>query len=67
MSRGANQDLGGVQRGINSSLTWEELGGFSPLATAAGGVIPEPATALLGALGALLLLPRLRRPVGAGA
>lgn len=55
-----NQDLGGVAGSINSSLTWEALGGFSPPATAVSGVIPEPSTVLLGAMSALLWFPRRR-------
>jgi len=55
-----NQDLGGVQGGVNSTTTWTELGGFSPIMTATGTAIPEPKTEWLGALGFLLLLRRRR-------
>jgi len=52
-----NQDLGGVNGGINSTTTWAQLGGLSPLVningTAAG--IPEPATATLFAFGGVLI------------
>lgn len=55
-----NQDLGGVAGGVNSPSTWEQLGGFTPLATASGGVIPEPTTTFLVALGMVGLLRRKR-------
>ena len=42
-----NQDLGGVNSGINSSTTWVALGGFSQIVTASGTVIPEPSSLLL--------------------
>lgn len=42
-SNSLNQDLGGVDGGINSSIDWETLGGFSPEVTANGQVVPEPA------------------------
>ncbi|HSP43361.1 MAG TPA: PEP-CTERM sorting domain-containing protein [Luteolibacter sp.] len=55
-----NQDLGGVDGGINSNLTWSELGGFTPWISATGQVVPEPSTTLisLGMLGGLLLRRR---------
>jgi len=56
-----NQDLGGVQGGINSTSTWTQLGGFSLPMTASGTVVPEPSGCLLGAAGLLLLGIRRRR------
>jgi hypothetical protein len=55
-----NQDLGGVNGGVSSPTTWEQLGGFSPTMNATGTVIPEPQAALLGGLGFLGLLRRRR-------
>jgi hypothetical protein len=55
-----NQDLGGVNGGANSPTTWEQLGGFSPIMNAAGTVVPEPSSLLLG-LAALPLVFRRRR------
>jgi MYXO-CTERM domain-containing protein len=56
-----NQDLGGVDGGINSALTWTQLGGFSPYITASGNLVPEPASAGLAALGLALGTLRRRR------
>lgn len=56
-----NQDLGGVQGGVNSAVTWEQLGGFSPIITPSGTLVPEPEAALLGAVGLILLIGRRRR------
>jgi hypothetical protein len=42
-----NQDLGGVNGGVNSTSTWTQLGGFTQIVTAGGTVVPEPSTALL--------------------
>ena len=58
-----NQDLGGVEGGVNSELTWSELGGFSPYVTANGtpAVVPEPASAVLATLGLSVLSLRRRR------
>jgi hypothetical protein len=55
-----NQDLGNVNGNTNSSTTWEQLGGFSPIVNAAGQVVPEPSSLLLG-LAALPLVFRRRR------
>lgn len=55
-----NQDLGNVNGGANSSTTWEQLGGFSPIMNATGTVVPEPSAALLGGLGFIGLLRRRR-------
>lgn len=52
-----NQDLGGVDGGVNSSVTWEDLGGFSGILRANATAVPEPSAPLLimgsvvGALG----------------
>ncbi|WP_367874271.1 hypothetical protein [Luteolibacter sp. Populi] len=54
-----NQDLGGVNGGINSTSTWTELGGFSQTTNAMGTVVPEPSAFAIGA--SLLLLGALRR------
>lgn len=52
-----NQDLGGVQGGINSTQTWVQLGGYSALVNASGTTIPEPSGFAIGllALGTLVL------------
>lgn len=42
-----NQDLGGVDGGVNSTTTWTDLGGFTSTVTANGTVIPEPSSGLL--------------------
>jgi hypothetical protein len=58
-----NQDLGGVNGGINSTTTWTDLGGFSQTVNAGGvTLVPEPTSAIL-VLGALAgtLLRRNRR------
>lgn len=57
-----NQDLGGVQGGVNSTQTWTQLGGFSPTVSASGTpVVPEPSSLLLGASTLLLACFRRRR------
>jgi hypothetical protein len=43
-----NQDLGGVNGGTNSALTWKDLGGFTEVIDATGQPVPEPTAGLLG-------------------
>lgn len=38
-----NQDIGGVSGGVNSTTTWEDLGGFTP----PYNPVPEPSSSLL--------------------
>ena len=58
-----NQDLGGIDGGINASATWAALGGFSVPTTI--NPVPEPGTGLLMTSGLLGLAfvgrPRPRR------
>jgi hypothetical protein len=42
-----NQDLGGVNGGVNSTLTWTQLGGFSQIVNASASAIPEPSASSL--------------------
>lgn len=56
-----NQDLGGVNGGVNSTTTWEALGGFSQTVTANGTVVPEPTTGLLALFSVASLVIRRRR------
>ena len=56
-----NQDLGGVNGGIGSTSTWEELGGFTPSMNASGTLVPEPSSALLFACGITFAATRRRR------
>lgn len=60
-SNSLNQDLGGVNGGINSNSTWTQLGGFSQTVTVSGTVVPEPSSLLLGASALLLAALRRRR------
>ncbi|BCU77998.1 hypothetical protein llg_27130 [Luteolibacter sp. LG18] len=55
-----NQDVAQMTGGLTSTTSWQSLGAFSPTMNAAGQAVPEPAAALLGALGALGLLRRRR-------
>ncbi len=55
-----NQDLGGVNGGVNSSLSWGQLGGFSSFVDASGTPIPEPEPLAL-ALAATGVLAACRR------
>jgi hypothetical protein len=51
-----NQDLGGINGGISSSLTYQQLGAISVPITTTGVVAPEPSTIMLfGMSGALFL------------
>lgn len=52
-SNSFNQDLGGVNGGVNSSSTWTALGGFSPMISASSPSIPECSPSLLVVLGAV--------------
>jgi hypothetical protein len=56
-----NQDLGGVDGGIGSTSTWEQLGGFTSAMNASGTLIPEPSTSLLFACGVTFAATRRRR------
>lgn len=56
-----NQDLGGIDGGINSSATWAALGGFSEVITASGLFTPEPGTGWLLTSGLLGLAAARRR------
>ncbi len=42
-----NQDLGGVNGGVNSNVSWSDLGGFTDTVNASGTVVPEPSTWIL--------------------
>ena len=58
-----NQDLGGIDGNdstFDPNTPWEDLGGFTPLVTASGQIVPEPAPALLGAVALVFLLRRRR-------
>lgn len=48
-----NQDLGGVDGGVNSTTTWVDLGGFTNVVTVDGNLVPEPTTGLLALVAAL--------------
>lgn len=63
-----NQDLNGVDGGVNSSVTWSELGATSPLLTKSVGIVPEPSTyaLILTALGGGLGYAARRRKRRAG-
>lgn len=56
-----NQDLGGVNGGVNSTSTWVQLGGFSPYLNSHGTLVPEPASSGLAALGLAAFALRRRR------
>lgn len=45
-----NQDLGGVNGGVNSTTSWVDLGGFTAMVTANGTVVPEPSSILFSLL-----------------
>ena len=56
-----NQDLNGVMGGVNSNLTWDQLGGMSQPYTPTSIIpVPEPSTLTIACLagGLLLLFPR---------
>jgi hypothetical protein len=57
-----NQDLGGVDdTTLDGNLTWSTLGATSTIYSASGAPIPEPGTALLVALGFVVLSHHARR------
>ncbi len=45
-----NQDLGGVNGGVNSATTWVNLGGFTQTVYASGTAVPEPSGFMLMAM-----------------
>ena len=55
-----NQDLNGVDGGVNSVMTWEELGGFTDPFTFSGQAAPEPSSLLLVLLGLVPFAQRRR-------
>lgn len=57
-----NQDLNGIVGGINSTSTWEQLGGMTPSYTSTGNLVPEPSIPTLTCLVGLLVSLRRRRP-----
>lgn len=59
-SNSFNQDLGGINGNLNSTLTWEVLGGFTPTITPSGAV-PECSAALLAFVGSVLTFGFKRR------
>jgi hypothetical protein len=56
-----NQDLGGVNGGLNSPSTWGDIGAFTRIVNASGTVIPEPSMPLLTMVAQLLFLIRRKR------
>lgn len=56
-----NQDLGGINGGLNSSSTWSQLGGFTSIVNASGTVIPEPSVAMAMLISQFFLLLHRRR------
>jgi hypothetical protein len=58
-----NEDIGGVNGQINSSLTWQQLGGLSIATTPSGVVVPEPSSVIpmLVCAAGLLSVGRWRR------
>jgi hypothetical protein len=59
-----NQDLGGVQGGVNSASTWSQLGAVSTPMTPEGSAVPEPDGKLTGIAGLAAILAGVwrRRP-----
>ncbi|MEO7676790.1 MAG: PEP-CTERM sorting domain-containing protein, partial [Verrucomicrobiota bacterium] len=47
-----NQDINGVNGGVNSTMTWQQLGALTQPTTATGLTVPEPSTVALAILGA---------------
>lgn len=58
-----NQDLGGIEGAVDSPLSWDQLGVFTPLVLPTGAQIPEHGSAFLGAVGIILLLLHRHRVV----
>jgi hypothetical protein len=56
-----NQDLGGVNGGLNSPTIWGDIGAFTGIVNASGTVIPEPSMPLLTMVAQLLFLIRRKR------
>lgn len=56
-----NQDISGVDGGIDSPETWAQLGAFAPTITIEGTLVPEPGTAWFTLLSLSLLILRRRR------
>jgi hypothetical protein len=55
-----NQDLGAIQGSLTSTSTWVELGGFTPVISASGVLVPEPSQISLLAMVVPFLLRRRR-------
>jgi hypothetical protein len=47
LATGINMDLGGVDGGVNSTVTWENLGGFTQIIDSSGNAVPEPSSSLM--------------------
>jgi hypothetical protein len=56
-----NQDLNGVNGSVNSTSTWEQLGGLTGSYTLTGTPVPEPSIPVLACLLGLLITFRRRR------
>lgn len=56
-----NQDIGGVNGGLNSTASWGDIGAFTSIVNASGTVIPEPSALLLTVIAQFPLLMRRKR------